>query len=230
MEEQVFDPQELLGALNPVEQKFAPKKLYVVGNTSFFSEGFRISIVGSRNASAEGIRRAKKLAKLASKNGGVVVSGLALGIDTAAHTGAIESDGRTIAVIGTPLDREYPKENADLQRFIMQKHLCISQFPPDHPVQPRNFPIRNRTMALISDATVIIEAGEKSGSINQGWEALRLGRGLFISNSLIERDDLTWTKQMMNYGASVLSDDLLEEFFESLPYRHQSLAVDAIPA
>ena len=139
-EEPAFDPVKLLGALNAVEQKFAPKNLYVAGDLSILHEGFRVSIVGSRNASSEGIRRAKRLAKLVSQHGGVVVSGLALGIDTAAHTSAIEAGGKTIAVIGTPLDKEYPKENRELQHFIMEKHLCVSQFPSGSPVYPGNFP------------------------------------------------------------------------------------------
>ena len=89
----------------------------------------------------------------------MIVSGLAEGIDTAAHTAAISRGGRTIAVLGTPLDQVFPRQNAALQDQIMREHLAVSQFPAGHPVQRKNFPLRNR-WALISDATVIIEAGK----------------------------------------------------------------------
>jgi DNA processing protein len=222
-------PSELLGQLNEVEQKFAPKTLFVAGRPEILNERPRVSIVGSRKASADGIQRAKKLARLVAERGGVVVSGLATGIDTAAHTAAIASKGLTVAVIGTPLNQVYPRENAQLQALIQDEYLCISQFPTGYPVQPRNFPIRNRTMALISDATVIIEAGDKSGAISQGWEALRLGRGLFISKWLTENESLSWPREMMAYGAEILSDDLLDEFFESLPVRVSPLEMYAVP-
>ncbi len=77
--------------------------------------------------------------------------------------------------------------------------------------------MRNRTMALLSDATVIVEAGEKSGTTHQGWEALRLGRPLFIMESLLERGECTWAEEMMGYGAEVLRDSTLELLFEMLP-------------
>jgi DNA processing protein len=111
MNSRTLTPEELLGPLNKVEQKHAPKLLYSAGDTSLLDEGARVSIVGSRKASPEGVRRASKLASVLVKQGMVVVSGLAEGIDTAAHTSAIRHGGRTIAVIGTPLDQAYPKQN-----------------------------------------------------------------------------------------------------------------------
>ena len=120
-------------------------------------------------------------------------------------------NGRTIAVLGTPLDRTYPAKNRALQRRIMEEHLAISQYPVGHPILKGNFPRRNRTMALISDATVIAEAGETSGSLSQGWEALRLGRPLFIMKS-VAGSGLKWPADMRRYGADLLSDpdDLLD--------------------
>ncbi len=221
-------PNELLGPLNEVERKFAPKRLFVVGDTDIFQTGFRVSIVGSRKASDEGLRRAARLARHVCNHGGVVVSGLARGIDTAAHRAAIDADGRTVAVIGTPLDVAYPPENRQLQSFIMSHHVCVSQFPSGTPIRPGNFPTRNRTMALLSDATVIIEAGEKSGSISQGWEALRLGRGLFIGKAIVDNTELRWPHEMLAYGAQILSDDSVEDFFESLPERGVAVELDAI--
>jgi DNA processing protein len=224
---QEIQPGDLLGGLNEVERKFAPPTLYVSGNISFFESGFRVSIVGSRKATTQGQQRARRLAQLISERNGVVVSGLAIGIDTAAHRGAIDANGRTIAVIGTPLDKNYPRENAELQKHIAQHHLCITQFPSGYPTRPQNFPMRNRVMALISDATVIVEAGETSGSISQGWEALRLGRGLFIANSVIDRR-MKWATAMLQHGGQVLSDDNIANFFETLPERYESFGWDAI--
>jgi DNA processing protein len=141
---------QLFGPFNEVEQKHAPTTLFVAGDTSILEEGARVSIVGARKASPDGIRRAAKLAALLARKGIVVVSGLAEGIDTAAHRAAIEFGGRTIAVLGTPLDQVYPKQNAALQHEIMERHLAVSQYPLGKPVQKKNFPLRNRTMALMS--------------------------------------------------------------------------------
>jgi DNA processing protein len=145
----------------------------------------------------------------------VVVSGLAEGIDTAAHTATIENGGQTIAVLGTPLNRVYPRKNLQLQQTIMANHLAVSQFPSGYPVQPKNFVIRNRTMALISNASIIVEAGETSGSLHQGWEALRLGRPLFMWKPLVGESGLSWPKRMMRYGALELNDP--KRIFEVLP-------------
>ena len=113
-----------------------------------------------------------------------MVSGLARGIDTVVHTEAMAHGQRTIAVIGTPLGVAYPRANAALQRRIAEQHLVISELAPGSAVVPGNFPRRNRTMALIADASVIIEAGEDTGTRSQGWEALRLGRPLFLLKPL----------------------------------------------
>jgi DNA recombination-mediator protein A len=128
MSYQNLSPQELLGPLNEVEQKNVPKTLYVAGDTGILRERARVAIVGSRKASPEGLRRASKLAGLLADRGIVIVSGLAEGIDTAAHTAAIHCGGRTIAVLGTPLDQVFPRQNAALQDQIMREHLAVSQF------------------------------------------------------------------------------------------------------
>ncbi len=179
----------------------------------------RVSIVGHRKATPGGIRSASQLASHLSKRHIVVVSGLDEGIDTAALTSAIKSGGRAIGVVATPLDRAYPKQNASLQDMIARDHLLISQFPQGTPARRRNFVLRNRTMALISDATVIVEAGETSGVLHQGWEALRLGRPLFIARTAADDPGLTWPAAMLGYGARILADETLDELFDSLPPR-----------
>lgn len=218
--------EELIGPLNEVESKFAPKRIFATGDLALIQAGPRVSIIGSRKASEAGIRRASKLARELVEAGVTIVSGLAEGIDTAAHTVAIEASGRTVGVIGTPLDVAYPAKNRPLQSFIGSKHLLISQFEPGTPVRPRNFPLRNRTMALISHASVIVEAGESSGSLSQGWEALRLGRPLFLLQSIVENPALKWPAALIEYGASVLTrtEDVLDTVPRSLQANYVDIA------
>lgn len=222
-------PEDLLGPLNDVEAKHAPKLLYAAGDVDMLRHAARVSIVGARKATDEGLRRARRLSNLLCGHGVVIVSGLAEGIDTAAHTGAIGAGGRTVAVLGTPLCETYPRSNAELQRRLMDEQLVLSQFAPGRPIQRGNFPTRNRTMALISDATVIIEAGETSGSLSQGWEALRLGRPLFIARSIADNAALAWPAKMLAYGAYVLSDDTLDELLALLPARGEAELIGAAP-
>lgn len=209
--------EELLGPLNEVEAKNAPARLFVAGDVALLRNGPRVSIVGSRKASAEGSKRTRALAKALVARGIVVVSGLAEGIDTTAHETALEERGHTIAIIGTPLDQAYPAKNRALQQRLMREQLVVSQFAPGQAVRPKNFPIRNRTMALLTDATVIVEAGQKSGTLRQGWEALRLGRLLFLMESLANDAQLSWPKEMIRYGAQVLSRENLEVVLDEMP-------------
>ena len=122
-----------------------------------------VSIVGTREATSHGRARSSRLARELVRSGAVIVSGLAKGIDTAAHLSAIESGGRTIAVIGTPVSEASPVENGPLQETIWREHLLVSQFAFGSQVHPSNFPQRNRVMAALSDATVIVEADDNSG-------------------------------------------------------------------
>lgn len=215
----VATPEDLLGHLNDVALKHAPKELFLAGDRSLLTEGARVSIVGSRKATPEGLKRAAAMALALVERGIVVVSGLAEGVDAAAHRAAIAHGGRTIAVLGTPLDRTYPASNRDLQREIIERHLAVSEFPIGSPTHPKAFPMRNRTMALISDATVIVEAGEESGTRHQGWEALRLGRLLFLMESFVESGQASWAAEMIAHGARILSRQNLDEFLSLIPER-----------
>lgn len=222
-----FTPEELLGKLNDVEKKFAPAKLYVAGDIPKIPlSSPRCSIIGSRKASAEGLKAASDIAKTLVKHGVTVVSGLAEGIDTMAHRTAIEEGGHTIAVLGSPLDRVYPQENLQLYEIIKRHHLAISEFPIGYPIKPKNFVIRNRTMALISNASIIVEAGDKSGSLHQGWESLRLGRQLFIGKSVVNDPSLSWPKKMLEYGAMELRD--LDAVVDVLPSSNEILDLEML--
>jgi DNA processing protein len=218
--------QDTFRPLNQAEQRYAPKDITLKGDTSLLSEGGRVSIIGSCGASAQGLARARRLSCLLVGNGITVVSGLAKGVDTVAHRAAIEAGGRTIAVLGTPIDTVYPPENRELQELIGESHLLVTQFPVGHPVLKKNFPLRNRVMALISDATIIMEANNKSGTIHQGWEALRLARPLYILESAHDPEASSWSSHFLNYGAQLLSDESFDSLLESIP-SHQSALVDA---
>jgi len=208
-------PEQLLGPLNDVEQKYAPKELYVAGVMEIPLPTPRAAIVGSRKPTLNGIQAAREIASRFVNNGVIVVSGLAEGIDTVAHRTAIQEGGRTIAVLGTPLNRVYPRSNFELQETLKRDHLVISQFPNGRPTVRQHFVFRNRTMALISNATIIVEAKDDSESLHQGWEALRLGRPLFIWKTVLDDPALTKPKKMLEYGAMRLSEP--DEVFEFLP-------------
>jgi DNA processing protein len=151
-----------------------------------------VSVIGARDVSDEGLRRAGKIARELATAGIVVTSGLAKGVDGAAHRGALAVGGDTVAVIGTPLNKAYPAEHTELQEEIWLEHLLISQFAPGQRTWPSDFPKRNRLMAQLTDASVIVEASDTSGTLHQAAECLRLGRWLFIMKSVVEDRRLEW--------------------------------------
>lgn len=218
-------PTDLLGPLNDVEQKNAPESLFYEGRPELGQERL-VSIVGSRNASDDGIRRAKKLSRILVDAGFCILSGMALGIDRAAHDAAIEYGGNTVAVLGTPLDKPYPRQNLDLFERLRRDFLVVSQFPSGYPTQRRNWPMRNRTMALMARATVIIEGTENSGTRSQAWEAIRLGREIFLAKSLVDREDLTWPREVLDYGAQVLDDP--DDLLQMIDYAFADETADAL--
>lgn len=212
-----FKTQELLGQLNDIEARNAPTELFLAGDRSLLTEGRRVAIVGSRKATAEGLARARSITRTLVEHGIIVVSGLAEGIDTVAHETAIECGGRTIAVLGTPLSEAFPASNRALLERIKRDHLAVSQFPEGYPARRDNFPRRNRTMALICDATVVVEAGENSGTRHQGWEAIRLGRLVYLLQSVAQNPSLSWPREMINYGAQVLRREDLPDVLYDIP-------------
>jgi DNA processing protein len=163
-----------------------------------------VSIVGTREVTEDGRRRAARLARELAGHGIVVVSGLARGVDTVAHSTSIQVGGRTVAVIGTPLEKASPAENAALQAEIARDHLLISPFGPGEAVFKSNFPKRNRVMALLSDATIIIEASDTSGTLHQAAECLRQGRWLFILKSVIDNPAVSWPDRFLGDPRTVV--------------------------
>lgn len=198
-------PSKLSVWANPTEV------LYIKGKREYLDSDC-VAVVGSRAATDEGRMRAFRLSKILTENEYCVSSGLALGIDASAHIGALRLGGKTIAVIGTPINKYYPKENEQLQDMVAQQGAVISQFSPIRPTQKLNFPQRNELMSAFSLATVIVEASETSGALTQARFCLKQGRKLFIMQNQIEKKELTWPKEYLKKGAHALKsvEDLLQ--------------------
>ncbi len=200
MHNRVDYPVKLRDAKNPVEL------LYYQGCWALINNPL-IAVIGSRKVSDNGIRRTRKLVKSLVEDGVTVVSGLAEGIDTAAHNAAIEFGGNTVAVIGTPLSHRYPTKNSKLQEFIAAEHLLISQVPfvryleQDFRLNRWFFPERNKTMSALAFATVIIEASDSSGTLHQADAAISQGRKLFILESCFKNSSLAWPEKYEKKGA-----------------------------
>jgi DNA processing protein len=192
-------PKKLRDARYPVEM------LYFQGAWELI-EPRAVAVVGSRKASPDGLRRARQVARALVKRDFTVVAGLAEGIDTAAHLEALDEGGRTIAVLGTPLNEYYPKFNKQLQEAIAREQLVISQVPVlryERQAPPQNrlfFPERNVTMSALTEATIIVEAGETSGTLTQARAALHQNRKLFILDSCFVRG-LSWPARFLAEGA-----------------------------
>jgi DNA processing protein len=200
-------PDRLRIAEYPVEL------LYFQGWWELVNSPRSVAVVGTRRPSEDGLSRTRKLVKALLQDDFTIVSGLATGIDTVAHTTAIEIGGRTIAVLGTPLSRSYPAANAKLQKEIAAHHLVISQVPVKRYANQANptfnkffFPERNITMSALTDATIIVEAGETSGTLVQARHALKQGRKVFILDSNFRKPELTWPKSYEERGAIRVTD------------------------
>jgi DNA processing protein len=168
-----------------------------------------VAVVGTRHPTERGIDQAGQLATGLAASGIPVISGLATGIDSAAHTAALAAGGRTVAVIGTGIDRVYPPQNARLQEEIAAKGLLVSQFLPGSAPTKASFPMRNAVMSGYALATVVVEATYRSGSRMQARLALQHGRHVFLMRSLLEHD---WARDYAQRpGVTVVktADDVL---------------------
>lgn len=154
-----------------------------------------VSIVGSRSASSRGLDIARHLSAGLVTRGITVVSGLARGIDTAAHTAALEASGRTVAVLGCGTKHYYPPENRELQDRIATEGLVISQFFPETAPRRQQFPMRNAVMSGYSRVTVVVEAGEKSGARIQARQAVEHGRPVILSDLVVDSNE--WARQLV---------------------------------
>ncbi|WP_456484869.1 DNA-processing protein DprA [Desulfurobacterium sp.] len=191
-----------------------PLVLYIKGE---IKDGFSISIVGSRKCSSYGRKIAYQLASFLVSHGVSVVSGLAYGIDTAAHKGAVESKGVTYAVLGCGIDINYPSGNRNLRERILEEGgALISEFPFGTPPSKENFPRRNRIISGLSVATVVVEANENSGALITAGFALEQGRDVFVVPGNIDSVFSRGSNRLLKEGATPIVD--FEDIFEELPY------------
>lgn len=197
-----------------------PPYLYVYGN--LHAETPKIAIVGSRNATYYGIETAGRLARNLAGLGIEVVSGMARGIDTSAHEGSLQGLGRTVAVLGSGLKRIYPPENIKLFHKISENGAVISEFALNEGPEARNFPMRNRIICGLSNGVVVVEAGNKSGSLITARLAAEQGREVFAVPGSINSSKSSGTHSLLKQGARLIEN--AEDIIEELPYLLKSKA------
>ncbi len=201
-------PQRLLESTDP------PSLLYINGDPSYLNRA-AIGVVGSRNATPQGIENALAFSRVLADAGFTIISGLALGIDAAAHEGALRSDSLsgTIAIIGTGIDRMYPASNKKLAHLITGKGCIISEFPLGTAATASNFPRRNRLIAGLSQACLVVEAAPASGSLITARLAGELGRDLFAIPGSIHAPQYKGCHALIKQGAKLVecAQDILEE-------------------
>ncbi|MFZ2540576.1 MAG: DNA-processing protein DprA [Gallionella sp.] len=205
-------PQALLNIPDP------PLLLYVKGQLDFLNRA-ALAVVGSRNATPQGIGNAEAFAKTLSDAGLCIISGMAHGIDAAAHRGALRGQGSSIAIVGTGLDKVYPAANRDLAHALAQQGALISEFPLGTPPLAANFPRRNRLISGMSVGCLVVEASLQSGSLITARLALEQGRDVFAIPGSIHAPHSKGCHALLKQGAKLVetAQDILEELVGQLP-------------
>jgi len=189
-----------------------PRRLHLRGGPAAILDRPSVAIVGARSCSPYGAQVARDLARELAAAGLVVVSGLARGIDGEAHRGALAAGGLTVAVLGCGIDRDYPRAHAELARRIAASGLVVSEYPAGVEPSPWRFPARNRIIAGLAQATVVVEARERSGALITADFALELGREVFAVPGEITSGLSGGTNDLIRQGATPLlgAEDVLE--------------------
>jgi DNA processing protein len=199
-----------------------PRRLYLrgEGDVALFDKP-AVAVVGARACSPYGALVARMLGRELSRAGLVVVSGMARGVDGEAHRGALEAEGHTVAVLGCGIDRDYPAAHASLARAIAARSLLVSEYEPGVPPSPYRFPARNRIVAGLCAATIVVEARERSGALITADFALEEGREVFAVPGEITSTLSAGTNALLRLGATPLTsaDDVLEAFGIEPPRR-----------
>jgi DNA processing protein len=200
-------PRALLETCDP------PLLLYAQGRPEFVQNDKAVAIVGSRNPTPQGEQTAHQFAKSLGQAGWVVVSGLALGVDAAAHEGALVGGAPTIAVVGTGLDRVYPKRHLDLAHRIAERGLLLSEFALGTPPLAAHFPLRNRIIAGLAKGTLVVEAALQSGSLITARLAAEAGRDVFAIPGSIHSPQSRGCHLLIKQGAKLVetAEEILEE-------------------
>ncbi|GAB3185733.1 DNA-processing protein DprA [Hydrogenophaga aquatica] len=206
-------PAELLQTEDP------PLLLHLLGQKACLSHPRRIAVVGSRNPTPQGQENAQRFARALAEAGVCVVSGLALGVDGAAHLGALEGNGQTIAVVGTGLDRVYPRRHLALAHRIAEQGALISEYPLGTPPLAPNFPKRNRIIAGMSLGTLVVEAALQSGSLITARLAIEQGREVFAIPGSIHAPQSRGCHALIRQGAKLVesAQDILEDLRLAMP-------------
>ncbi len=201
-------PKKLFDIYDP------PCVLYVWGNMPKLDNVLSIAMVGTRNATQYGVMTSHVLSASLAKLGVVVVSGGALGIDSASHIGTLEANGTTVCVLGCGINYRYLMSNASLRKNISKNGAVISEYPPDTQSFPSNFPVRNRIISGLCDGVVVVEADEKSGSLITVNHALEQGREVFAVMGNINSRYSSGTNKMIKDGAVPVTSyiDIIEAF------------------
>ena len=191
-----------------------PCVLYINGDKLCLSGNLNISVVGTRKATSYGTEMAFEISRDLASAGAVVVSGGAIGVDFAAHEGALNGGGKTVAVLGCGINYPYLMNNASLREEISKSGAVISEYPPDFQASPRNFPIRNRIISGLSLGTVVIEAGEKSGSLITANLANDQNRDVFVVPIDMESRLAVGATGLIRDGATVITcaQNILDEY------------------
>jgi DNA processing protein len=189
-----------------------PLLLYVKGRSALLQQP-AIAIVGARKASLQGQHHARHFARVLADAGQVIVSGLALGIDAAAHAGGLEGAASSVAVIGTGIDRIYPRRNAELARQLAGAGCVISEFALGAPSRAEHFPIRNRIIAGLARATLVIEAAAQSGSLITAHQAMAFGREVLVMPGSVHSALTKGCHFLIREGARLVEtpDDVLQD-------------------
>jgi DNA processing protein len=208
------------------ESPDAPAVLYVLGRPDALSEP-QIAMVGSRKPTSGGRATAREFAAWFARAGLAVTSGLALGIDTACHEGALQAGGLSIGVLGCGLDVRYPRENSGLYDRVRQSGALVSEFPPGTQPRPAFFPQRNRIIAGLSVGTLVVEAASRSGSLITARLAGGAGREVFAIPSSIHNEMARGCHELIRQGAKLVEkpEDVLVEL--KIPLASQLLATPA---
>jgi len=202
----------------------APATLHVRGGLAD-ADALAVAIVGSRRATSYGLDVAELLAADLAARGVTIVSGLARGIDAAAHRGALRVGGRTIALLGSGVDVIYPPENRELAARIVERGALVSQFPAGTPPLPQNFPMRNAVIAAMSLAVVVVEAAERSGSLITARVAAELGREVLAVPGRITAPESRGANRLIQDGAALTMG--WEDVVAALPERWKVCLRDA---
>ncbi|AOY90309.1 DNA protecting protein DprA [Marinobacter salinus] len=210
-----------IGIVSPEEEHYpealhhihdAPLVLYTRGDQTLLNRD-QIGVVGSRNATRAGLDHARKFAAELGLRNLLVTSGLALGVDGAAHAGALDAGFPTVAVIGCGLDRIYPNQHRRLGERVIEQGLMVSEYPPGTPARAAHFPQRNRIISGLSRGVLVVEAGLKSGSLITARMALEQGREVFAIPGSVHSPVARGCHHLIKQGARLVEtvDDILEE-------------------